>query len=203
MTHSDLQRPGKTATARFRQWLPALYVLIPATLYFTGLHTEAIGRVQQLGLATGLFAHAATRPTTPVPKADYSLPLRTLDGRPTTLAALRGKVVVLNIWATWCPPCVAEMPGLQKLHDKTKSDNIALVLVSVDEQPEKARRFIARRGFTMPIYTLNGDLPAVFNTESIPTTFIIAPNGDIVDRHEGMGDYDNEQMVRFLRQLQR
>jgi thiol-disulfide isomerase/thioredoxin len=188
---------------RTASWLrPTLYVLIPLTLYLTGLHTEVIGRVQQLGLATGLFQHKATLPTAPVPKADYALQLRTLDGQVTSLAQLRGKVVVLNLWATWCPPCVAEMPGLQHLHEKTKGDNIALLLLSVDEKPEKVRRFVARRGFTMPVYTLAGPLPAVFNTESIPTTFLIAPNGDIVDRHEGMGDYDNEQMVRFLRQLQ-
>lgn len=186
-----------------RWWQPILYVLLPVTLYATGLHTEVIGRVQQLGLATGLFRRTASLPTAPVPKADYSLQLRTLDGNTVSLAQLQGKVIVLNLWATWCPPCVAEMPGLQKLYGKTQSDNIALVLLSVDENPEKVRRFIARRGFTMPIYTLASDLPAVFDTESIPTTFLIAPNGDIIDRHEGLGDYDNPQMLRFLQRLAR
>jgi thiol-disulfide isomerase/thioredoxin len=192
----------KPQTGR-RWWPPILYVLLPVTLYATGLHTEVIGRVQQLGLATGLFRRTASLPTAPVPKADYSLQLRTLDGQVVSLAQLRGKVIVLNLWATWCPPCVAEMPGLQTLHEKTQSDNIALVLLSMDENPAKVRRFIARRGFTMPIYTTESDLPAVFNTESIPTTFLIAPNGDIVDRHEGLGDYDNPQMLRFLQRLAR
>ncbi|OON66017.1 TlpA family protein disulfide reductase [Hymenobacter sp. CRA2] len=180
---------------------PSLYVLIPATLYATGLHTEVLGRMQQGMLATGLFRPAATLPAKPGPKADYALALRTLDGQPTTLAQLRGKVILLNFWATWCPPCVAEMPGLERLHQKTKKDNIAVVLVSLDQNPDKARRFVARRGFTAPVYTLGDALPATYATESIPTTFIIAPNGDIVDRHEGMADYDNEQMLRFLRQL--
>lgn len=197
------EKKGNEQPHSVRRWLrPALYVLIPLVLYLTGWHTEVLGRAQQALLATGLFHRSAALPTKPVPKADYSLPLRTLNGQVVSLGQLRGKVILLNLWATWCPPCVAEMPGLQRLHEKTKGDNVALVLLSLDENREKARRFVARRGFTMPVYTLAGPLPAVFDTESIPTTFLIAPNGDIVDRHEGMGDYDNEQMVGFLRQLQ-
>ncbi|MBC6989419.1 MULTISPECIES: TlpA family protein disulfide reductase [Hymenobacter] len=186
-----------------RLWRPALYVLVPATLYATGLHTEVIGRAQQVVLATGLLNRAVPKKAVPIAKADYSLMLRTLDGRTVSLSQLRGKVILLNLWASWCPPCVAEMPSLQRLHDKVKPDNIALVVLSVDQNPEKARRFAARRGFTMPVYTLASELPQVFDTQVLPTTFIIAPNGDIIDRHEGMGDYDNAAMIRFLRQLQK
>jgi thiol-disulfide isomerase/thioredoxin len=186
-----------------RLWRPALYVLLPVSLYATGLHTEVIGRAQQVVLATGLLNRPVPKAAAPIAKADYSLVLRTLDGRAVPLSELRGKVILLNLWATWCPPCVAEMPSLQRLHDKVKKDNIALVVLSVDKNPEKARRFAARKGFTMPVYTLGSELPQAFDTEAIPATFIIAPNGDIIDRHEGIGDYDNAAMIRFLRQLQK
>ncbi|UYZ64868.1 TlpA family protein disulfide reductase [Hymenobacter weizhouensis] len=181
---------------------PALYVLVPLTLYLTGWHTEVLGCAQQALLATGLF-QPQLAPASTQPQADYSLPLRTLDGRLTTLAELRGQPILLNLWATWCPPCVAEMPGLQRLHDKLRGQKIALVLLSMDENPEKARRFAVRRGFTMPIYTLAGDVPAVFNTESIPTTYIISPTGTIVARHEGMANYNSPEMLQFLQQLAR
>ncbi|KUG08548.1 TlpA family protein disulfide reductase [Solirubrum puertoriconensis] len=189
----------------WRQLRRSAFVTIPLALYLSGWHTEVIGRVQQVVLATGLFA--PTLPDAPpaaAAKADYSLPLRTLDGRSITLGELRGRVVVLNLWATWCPPCVAEMPSLQRLHEQLQpgTDRVSLALVSVDDSPEKVRKFVARRGFSMPIYTLNGNVPRVFDTQSIPTTFIIAPNGDIVSRHEGMAQYDNPAMLKFLRKLQ-
>jgi thiol-disulfide isomerase/thioredoxin len=190
---------------RYRWLRPALYVAAVAALYFSGWHAEVMGRAQQALLATGwwkVVPPAAARPA-PTPQADYRLALRTLDGRATTLGELRGQVIVLNLWATWCPPCVAEMPGLQRLHESVKGERIVLALVSLDEKPGAAQRFAARRGFSMPLYTLNGVLPPVFATESIPTTFIIAPNGDIVSRHEGMGQFDTPQMLQFLRRLQR
>jgi len=192
---------------------PAAYVLVPLLLYATGLHTEVIGGAQRLLLATGLFRPeltpvAATPATTaahlkPTSTADYSLALLTLQGQPTTLAALRGKVIFLNLWATWCPPCVAEMPGIQRLAEQLHdAPNVAFVVLSLDQNPDKARRFVARRGFTMPIYTLNGSLPAAFDTESIPTTFLISPAGEIVSRHEGMADYDRPEVAQLLRRLQ-
>ncbi|WP_162910491.1 TlpA family protein disulfide reductase [Hymenobacter oligotrophus] len=193
-------------TTLWRQLRRSAFVTVPLALYLTGWHTELIGRVQQAVLATGLLAPTLPEtPPTSAAKADYTLPLRTLDGRRTTLGELRGRVVVLNLWATWCPPCVAEMPSLQRLHEQLQpgTDRISLALVSVDDSPEKVRKFVARRGFTMPVYTLDGNVPRVFDTQSIPTTFIIAPNGDIVSRHEGMAQYDNPAMLKFLRKQQR
>ena len=94
------------------------------------------------------------------------------------------------------------MPSLQRLHNNLRPhDNIALVLLSVDENVARAQRFAARRGFTMPIYTLAGPVPAVYHAPAIPTTFIIAPNGTIVTRHEGMGDYDTPEVLAYLRRL--
>ncbi|GAA4010609.1 hypothetical protein GCM10022408_23680 [Hymenobacter fastidiosus] len=183
----------------------AAYVLVPLLLYVMGRQTEVVGGAQRLLLTTGLFNPALTPAARLVPnkQADYSLPLLTLEGKPTSLGALRGKVVFLNLWATWCPPCVAEMPGIQHLYEQLKTEpKIAFVLLSLDQNPDKARRFVARRGFTMPAYTLNGNLPAAFETGSIPTTFIISPTGEIVARHEGMADYDRPEVARLLRRLQ-
>ncbi|MCC2544842.1 TlpA family protein disulfide reductase [Hymenobacter sp. BT175] len=190
--------------AAFRQLLrPSAYGLVPAVLYLSGLHTEVIGGVQRAFLATGLITPTVSRPAADHLPADYSLSLRTLDGKPTTLAALRGKVIFLNLWATWCPPCVAEMPGIQRLYEKNQGADVAFVMVSLDKQPAKTSRFITQRGFTMPVYMLGGALPASFDTESIPTTFIISPAGEIVARHEGMAQYDTPAMSELLQRLRR
>ncbi|GAA3940869.1 TlpA disulfide reductase family protein [Hymenobacter algoricola] len=193
----------KSIALKWPAWArSAAYILVPLLLYASGLHSEVIGGAQRLLLATGLFVPRLSAPVAPA-KADYSLALRTLDGRLTTLQALRGKVVFLNLWATWCPPCVAEMPGIQRLSEQLKTaPNVAFVLLSLDQNPDKARRFVARRGFTMPVYLLAGPLPAVFESGSIPTTFIISPAGEIIVRHEGMADYDRPEVAGLLRRLQ-
>jgi thiol-disulfide isomerase/thioredoxin len=197
-------------------WL--IVVVIFGTLYLTGLHTEVIGQAQRVLLATGLMkprvpaaagvaghppneAASAGNPQTAFPPADYYFDLRTLSGQSVSLASLRGKVVFMNFWATWCPPCVAEMPNIQSLYEKMPPGKIAFVMVSLDESPEKARKFVARKGFTFPVYTPAGPVPPAYAGQVIPATFVLSPDGRVVARHEGMADYDNAGFRDFLLQL--
>ncbi|MGV3589796.1 MAG: redoxin family protein [Adhaeribacter sp.] len=190
---------------RLPGWIFAL--LIFGILYLTGLHTEVIGQVQRIILATGFIKPdveeankntAAAANTAPTRVADYNFNLRTLNGEQTSLESLKGKVIFMNFWATWCPPCIAEMPNIQSLYEKVKSDKIAFVMVSLDQDPAKAQKFIQKRNFTLPVYTPNGPLPAAYETQVIPTTFIISPEGQIVARKDGMADYDNQEFREFL-----
>ncbi|WP_190277492.1 redoxin domain-containing protein [Adhaeribacter rhizoryzae] len=186
-------------------WVFAL--LIFGILYLTGLHTEVIGQVQRIILATGIIkpdveeVNKNTSPAAnaaPTRVADYNFNLRTLTGEQTSLESLRGKVIFMNFWATWCPPCIAEMPNIQSLYEKVNSDKIAFVMVSLDQDPAKAQKFIQKRNFTFPVYTPNGPLPAAYEAQVIPTTFIISPEGQIVARKDGMADYDNQEFREFL-----
>jgi peroxiredoxin len=136
------------------------------------------------------------------PAADYDFMLRSLDGETLTLESLKGKVIFMNFWATWCPPCLAEMPAIQDLYEKVKSDNIAFVLVSLDEDPAKAKKFIRRQGYTFPVYSPQGYTPPVYASGNvIPTTFVISPDGFIVARQEGMAQYDNMEFRHFLQKM--
>ncbi len=179
-------------------------------LYLTGLHTEAIGQVQRVLLATGIIKPdlpdkqtAVAEPAPDQPMAGAGLQLQTLNGETVDFASLHGQVVFLNIWATWCPPCVAEMPGIQKLYDKVDNEKIAFVMLSVDDQgADHVRRWIERKGYTFPVYLLDGPLPRAFASNSIPTTFILSRAGEIVARHEGMADYDNARVREFLEELE-
>ena len=187
----------------------AVMLVVFGLLYATGLHTEAIGQVQRLLLATGIrkadvpepnavpATTAAYEATTPI--AGVGFQMVDLEGNTVAFESLKGKVIFLNIWATWCPPCVAEMPNIQSLYEKVGSDKIAFVMLSVDQAGvDKVKKFIDRKGFTFPVYMPTGQLPQEFYSQAIPTTFIISPEGKIVARQEGMAEYDTKEVREFL-----
>jgi thiol-disulfide isomerase/thioredoxin len=190
--------PSGSFRRELMEW--ALLLSIPIVLYLTGLHTEVLGNVQWALLSVGLIKPSEL-PVEKQTTGEYNLPMVTLDGKAVKLSEFKGKVIFMNLWATWCPPCVAEMPGIQQLYNKVDTSKVEFVMISLDENVEKARKFIKRKQYTFPVYQLTGNLPEVYSTASIPTTFVIAPDGRIVIREEGMAQYDDERFIQFLRKL--
>ncbi|WP_161890139.1 TlpA family protein disulfide reductase [Pontibacter russatus] len=193
----------------------AVMLAIFGILYATGLHTEAIGQVQRLLLATGIKKADVPEPVSAAPPAapevtsavaagmaGAGFQLTGLDGKTIAFESLKGKVVFMNIWATWCPPCIAEMPNIQSLYEKVGSDKIAFVMLSVDEGGmEKVRKFIDKKGYTFPVYMPASQFPQEFYSNAIPTTFIISPEGKIVAKQEGMAEYDTPEVREFLQSM--
>ncbi|MPR33106.1 TlpA family protein disulfide reductase [Salmonirosea aquatica] len=186
-------------------WVVMLVIF--GVLYATGLHTEAIGQVQRLILVTGIKnadvpdSESRGSEATSGPLG-ASFELAGLDGKRVPFGSLRGKVVFMNVWATWCPPCLAEMPGIQKLYDSVDTSRIAFVMLSVDEAGrEKVKKFIDRKGYTFPVYTPLTGIPPAFQSSAIPTTFILSPEGTLVARQEGMANYNTRKMREFLGSL--
>ncbi|WP_276499442.1 TlpA family protein disulfide reductase [Pontibacter litorisediminis] len=191
----------------------AVMLVVFGFLYLTGLHTEAIGQVQRVLLATGI-KNADVPETLQDPDATAvvdaaavgssemagsGFQMVDLQGKQVAFESLKGKVVFLNIWATWCPPCIAEMPHIQKLYDKVGSDKIAFVMLSVDEGGmEKVKKFVDKKDYTFPVYMPASQFPQEFYSNAIPTTFIISPEGKIVAKQEGMADYNTPEVVEFL-----
>lgn len=199
MAETNTQAP-KTSTKRaFLEWGVMLAIL--AFLYLTGLHTEVAGRLQQVLLATGVLQPNIEQAEVQ-PPADYTLSLMSLEGDHTSLATFEGKTIFLNFWATWCPPCIAEMPNIQKLYDDVGDrDDIVFVMVSVDDTAQEAKDFIERRAFEFPVYMLTGQVPSAYFSTTVPTTFVISPEGKIVTRHEGMANYNTRAFRTFLKEL--
>ena len=173
-------------------------LLVLGVIYFGGWQAEVAGFLQRGILLTGIMNPHQNIPAGEVQEASYDLPLISLDGQKLQSVDLKNKVVFLNVWATWCAPCVAEMPGIHQLYQSVNKEEIAFVMVSVDENTEKLKRFIERKGYTFPVYLPEGPLPTVYQTRSIPTTFVISPQGKIVFEEEGMANYDTEEFKQFL-----
>lgn len=124
------------------------------------------------------------------------------EGTMLDLARLKGKVVFLNFWTTWCPPCIAEMPSVNRLYNKLKNNkNVVFVLADADGKLEKSTAFMKKKKYDLPVYIPAGEIPEQLFRGSLPTTVIINAKGEIVFAHEGMANYDTPEMEKFLNEL--
>jgi peroxiredoxin len=125
-----------------------------------------------------------------------------LGGASVSLSELRGKIVLLNFWATWCPPCRAEMPALQQLWEKNKDRNFTIMGVSVHEEKATVEGFIADAGYSYPIFVdPNGSLASAFGVRSFPTTYILDKSGRVIAGKIGGAPYDNAESIAFFAEL--
>jgi len=180
------------------EWVVLIGVVL--TLYFTGLHTEVIGMMQRVVLAPGLIKPDVIAPIKQQ-DASYQFNLVDVDGNTISFEKFRGKTVFLNLWATWCPPCIAEMPDINSLYGKMDTDKIAFVMISRDQVFDKAVQFVSKKEYSFPIYSQVSRLPPVYEISSIPTTFVISPQGKIVVKKSGMASYDSEEFRDLLNSL--
>lgn len=124
-----------------------------------------------------------------------------LDGRTLSFAELRGKVVVVNLWATWCPPCRAEMPFLENLWRKFEAEEDFRVLCISTETMEEVRRHPLAASLKMPLYVFNGQVPPELQAEGLPTTYIFDRQGKVTFGHTGMARWDGDEIVAYLQAL--
>jgi peroxiredoxin len=123
------------------------------------------------------------------------------DGSTTVhLASYRGQVVLLNFWATWCEPCLVEMPSLLQLH--RDMPNVVILAVSVDEDPDAYKRFIAERHINLiTVRNPSESAPKLFHTEMWPETYVIDRNGVIRSKYVGAQDWSSPAIRAFLKSL--
>ena len=148
------------------------------------------------------LAQKLTRP--PIPSTidvDYGMALKTLEGEAFDFAQLKGKVVFLTVWAPNCDVCKSELPSIQKLAEKAQSDNIVFVLATTRGTVQDTEAVVSEYDLTTPIYMVQGKVPGVFLTSTIPATFVIAPDGKVAFKHEGPALWDGDATVDFLHKL--
>jgi thiol-disulfide isomerase/thioredoxin len=146
-------------------------------------------------LAPGTVAPLRAVPIAPVPAPAWKL--KDVDGNVVTSDQFKGKVVVIDFWATWCPPCKAEIPGYVRLQKKYAADGLVFVGVSVDEDgPPVVKKFMKEYGINYTIVMASEAMVGAFSPiEGYPTTFIIDRDGNIRDKKLGSkptDDYEKE-----------
>ncbi len=174
-------------------------------LYTTGLHTQVIGTMQRTLLWTGLMDAKPTEVQTDGPfltDEDYRFIMATHDDVPQTLSEMQGDVIFVNIWASWCPPCIAEMPTIETLYSELKGhENIQFLLLSMDEERERATQFMEKRGFTVPYHFPASPVPSPIHSTLLPTTYVISKEGQVVYEKRGIADYSNPVFRNWLVEL--
>ncbi len=130
---------------------------------------------------------------------DYNWHLVDGYGNLMNLESKRGQVVLINFWATWCPPCVAEMPSFQKLVDDY-GDTMTFLFIAEDD-PKKVNRFLQKKGYQLPVFYNHSKPPLVLQSTSIPVTYIIDKKGNIVISKTGAANWNNEKTRGLLNHL--
>jgi len=138
-------------------------------------------------------------------EGDAAPPLRlsALQGGEVDRESYRGRVVVVNFWATWCPPCVEEMPSLERLHRALAGEGLVVLGVSVDEDGAALERFVARAGVTFPVLRDPGGRgpTAAWRTTGYPETFVLDGTGRIVSKIVGPSRWDTPEAIAWFRGL--
>lgn len=129
----------------------------------------------------------------------YSWELLDAEGMPVTFGAVKGQVVFLNFWATWCKPCIQEMPEIQKLYNDYGSE-VAFLLVT-KEDSSKVKPFLNRRKFDIPIFYSKSDIPKKIDSKTLPTTYIIDKNGKIIVAESGAKPWNSEKYRTLIDEL--
>lgn len=127
--------------------------------------------------------------------------LKDLSGKEVSLSEFKGKRVFLNFWASWCPPCKAEMPEMEALYKETQNSDLVILAVNLGENKSTVEKFIKDNNYTFPVL-LDSDNEAAVNYRvvSIPTSFFIDKDGTIVDKHIGSMTIDD--MKAYIKKIQ-
>ncbi|MDQ3278229.1 MAG: TlpA family protein disulfide reductase [Bacteroidota bacterium] len=185
-------------------WKKAVDVVIIGVLLLFVFNADAKAWVLQQLMHIGLFGaeiekdNAANTEKYSSPAFSYT----TASGEKVSTADLRGKVVFINFWATWCPPCIAEMPSLEALYKKLKDDGrFVFLFVSEDEDLHTARTYLAKKGYTFPLVSRAGNVPGELYSGTLPTTIVLDKKGNVVMKKEGVANYNTEAFLTQLKRL--
>lgn len=138
---------------------------------------------------------------TGLPAPDFTFP--GLDGKMVSLSDYRGNVVLVNIWATWCPPCVDEMPSMERLYQELKGENFEILAVSIDSLGTKAvAPFMKKYNLSFPaLMDPDGTIKNLYQTTGVPESFIINKQGILIQKVIGPRDWARPEIIGFFRDL--
>ncbi|WP_432714522.1 TlpA family protein disulfide reductase [Pedobacter sp.] len=123
-------------------------------------------------------------------------------GNVVDLGDLKGKVIFVNFWATWCPPCLAEMPAVSKLYERFKDrKEVVFLLVDADGDLSLSQKFMDKKAYQMPLYAQISDIPNSIYKGSLPTTVVFDKDGRVAYHGEGAANYADQKFIDFIEKL--
>jgi len=136
------------------------------------------------------------------PEEAEDFTLKTLKGGTVGLKDYRGRLIFLNFWATWCGPCRAEMPSMQRLWEEFKEEDFVILAIDIQEESKLVSSFMNERGLSFPVLLdEKGKVARSYGIRGIPTTFFLNPEGEIIGKAVGARDWDSEESFELIREL--
>jgi thiol-disulfide isomerase/thioredoxin len=184
----------------FKFILPAIILLIMFTgvelhLFYNGFFAIAGSRDQEL---ERLFSNIGILKI-PHISQPVEIQLKDVFGNTVSLSDFRGKIVFLNFWATWCPPCVIEMPSMQKLHRRFKDKNFIMVAINSQETEAQVKSFFNKYKLSFTaLLDSSAEVGAWFDVNAFPTTFVLDKKGRIIGRALGPREWDSQASVALF-----
>lgn len=173
---------------------------VVAFLYFTGLLPVIIGGLQSVILSTGLIKPKLEIPDLTDQQFDYRGKFLTFDGEQIDLESYRGKTLFINLWASWCGPCRAEMPHISELYKSVQEEpNLEFLMIGIDQDIKKSAGFLEGKSWAFPTAHASFGLNQSLQSQSIPTTLVVNPEGKIVFYQEGMSNFNTDEFREFLK----
>ncbi len=164
-------------------WLPA-----PAAFAAEALTAEEFKAVGLAALKEG------TR------SIDFTL--SDLSGKKVSLSSYKGKLVFLNFWATWCPPCRSEMPSMERLYQKLKGKGLVILAVDLQEDAQSVQKFVDEHKLSFQVLLdSDGRVGTTYGARSIPTTYLIGRDGSALGGTIGAREWDSPEMIAFFTRL--
>ena len=172
--------------------LLAIFMFVPSAKAFL---------IQGL-MQIGLFKPSLEQPKSQAIQDLSAIKFKDAKGNTISLADLNGKVVFLNFWATWCPPCLAEMPSVNKLYEQYKNDSeVVFLLVDADSDFAKAQAYMDRKKYKLPVFNVASSMPETLFSGSLPTTVVLDKKGRLSFKEVGAADYASDKFITFINQL--
>ena len=127
------------------------------------------------------------------------LSMMDLTGNKINLASFRGKKVLVNLWATWCPPCRREIPSIERLYKESDKEKAVFVLLSLDENFKAAKEFATSNKLHVPVFYPAEQLPDLFDVDAIPATYIFNEKGELMKEINSMNDYYTSEYIDLFK----
>ena len=177
---------------RFTNAIAVIVLLVPVTVWILGREARPRPVAQSPSAHDDFFANRGIEPIEKKPAPDFAL--KDIDGNTVRLEDLKGKVVLLNFWATWCPSCRFEMPSMEALHKELSSQGLVVLAVALRESAEDVRSFYNEHRLSFfALLDHDAEVSELYEIWSLPTTFVINRNGYVLGKVIGYRDWNSDK----------